>query len=63
MENNPCNDTCHKMLIGVDESTGMFIVCHYMDIFIEMYTYDRTFILIYEPTWQGHKIYDKTLIC
>ena len=36
------------------ESTGMFPVCFIMHIFLVMYNFDRKFILINEPIWQGH---------
>ena len=59
MVNNLCTENCHKMLIGVYESTWLCTVCQDMDLFLVLYTYDRKFLLLDKPTWQGHTIDNK----
>ena len=50
MRNNPCAENFHKMLIGDDEWTDMCPVCQDMDIFTILYTYDRVFLIVNEPS-------------
>ena len=59
MGNISCTEKCHKMLIGVDESTGMCPVWLDIDLFFVLYKNDRKFIPIYKPTCKGYTIDNK----
>ena len=60
MGENHCTENCHKMLIDIDESTGLCLVCQDRDLFLVLYTYDKKILLIDEPTWQGQTIDNKS---
>ena len=45
------------------ESTGLYPMCLYTDIFLVLHTFDSNFLLIYEPIWQVHMGKSETMNC